>query len=251
MLKFRYISFLNKSRFTADFLFKALVCLANQGKTNSDGRIEEHAAFRHRVPELCSVGAIAFLFFGYFHVLNKPVPPFHPDFSVGEYGKREWYGFHVFNALEAEFGADRLRCHAFCWMLSDNSDVADEWRPLYEFYQPSGNKQATIEEIWKEWSVGINGCISVQRLGQYWDTRWRRADKAKKTLASRRKRIIDLVTEIMGKRRWDENRTLRYIRENYVPAKFSTVCAFIDFLQKRQKGLDGLTNFERVVENAM
>ena len=55
----------------------------------------------------------------------------------------------------------------------------------------------------------------------------------------------------MGKRRWDENRTLRYICENYVPAKFSTVRAFIDFLQKRQKGLDGLTNFERVVENAM
>ncbi len=155
------------------------------------------------------------------------------------------------DALEAEFGVDRLRCHAFCWTLSDNSDVADEWRPLYEFYQPGGNKQATIEEIWKEWSVGINGCISVQRLGQYWDTRWRRADKAKKTLASQRKRIIDLVTEIMGKRRWDENRTLRYIRENYVPAKFSTVRAFIDFLQKRQKGLDGLTNFERVVENAM
>ncbi|SJL08292.1 uncharacterized protein ARMOST_11655 [Armillaria ostoyae] len=59
--------------------------------------------------------------------------------------------------LEAEFGA---------------FDVSDEWRPSYEFYQPRGSKQATIEDIWKEWSVGINSRISVERLGQYWDTRW-------------------------------------------------------------------------------
>ncbi len=77
---------------------KALVFLANQGKTNSDGRIEEHAAFCHHIPELCSVGATGLLFFGYFHVLKKPVPDFIPDFSVGEYGKREWYQFHVFNS---------------------------------------------------------------------------------------------------------------------------------------------------------
>ncbi len=110
------------------------------------------------------------------------------------------------DTLEAEFGATQLRCHSFRWTISDASDVSDEWRPSYEFYQPGGNKQATVEEIWKEWSVGIDGCISVERLSQYWDTRWRRSDKAKKTMASRRKRIIDIMTELISKRGWDEKR---------------------------------------------
>ncbi len=155
------------------------------------------------------------------------------------------------DTLEAEFGATQLRCHSFRWTISDASDVSDEWRPSYEFYQPGGNKQATVEEIWKEWSVGIDGCISVERLSQYWDTRWRRSDKAKKTMASRRKRIIDIMTELISKRGWDEKRALRFLRENYVPVKFSTVRGFIDYLQKREKGADGLTNSQRIVENAM
>ncbi len=156
-----------------------------------------------------------------------------------------------YDTLEAKFRATQLRCHSFQWTITDASDVSDEWRPSYEFYQPGGNKQATIEEIWKEWSVGINGCISVECLSQFWDTRWCQSDKAKKTMASWWKRIIDLMTELIGKRGWDEKRALRFLHENYVPVKFSMVCGFIDHLQKQEKGVDGLTNSEQIVENAM
>ncbi len=30
-------------------------------------------------------------------MLSKPVPDFVPDFSVGEYGRHKWYGYHIFN----------------------------------------------------------------------------------------------------------------------------------------------------------
>lgn len=153
--------------------------------------------------------------------------------------------------LEAEFGATQLWHHSFWWTMSNASDVPDEWQPSYKFYQPGGNKQATLEDIWKEWSIGINGCISVECLGQYWDTWWHRSDKAKKTMASWWKHIIDLMTELISKRGWDEKRALRFLHENYVPVKFSMVCGFIDHLQKQEKGVDGLTNSEQIVENAM
>jgi hypothetical protein len=39
------------------------------------------------------------LLFAHFHVLGSPVSKFEPDFtctSSGEYGRREWYGYHCF-----------------------------------------------------------------------------------------------------------------------------------------------------------
>jgi hypothetical protein len=73
--------------------------LADNAKHNQTGRVDEHGAFRHRIPELCGVGALAMLFFGYFHILSKPAPNFAPDFvspNCGQYGVRTWYEYHVF-----------------------------------------------------------------------------------------------------------------------------------------------------------
>jgi hypothetical protein len=42
--------------------------MSDEGKTNTNGRIDEHGAFRHRLPELCPVGALAIHLFAYFHV---------------------------------------------------------------------------------------------------------------------------------------------------------------------------------------
>ena len=40
------------------------------------GHVDEHGLFRHRYPELCGFGALAFFFFGHFHVLEKEPPPY-------------------------------------------------------------------------------------------------------------------------------------------------------------------------------
>lgn len=73
--------------------------LADNAKTNQQGRVDEHGVIRHRITELCCVGAVARLFFAHFHILKHSPPNFAPVFGkdgYGEYGYREWYECFVF-----------------------------------------------------------------------------------------------------------------------------------------------------------
>jgi hypothetical protein len=75
---------------------QALMILADQAKTNSTGRVDEHGLFRHRYAELCG---IAFCLFSHFHIMCRVPPQFSPDFDDqehGEYGRRDWYGVLLF-----------------------------------------------------------------------------------------------------------------------------------------------------------
>ncbi|GBE82271.1 hypothetical protein SCP_0406550 [Sparassis crispa] len=84
---------------------RALVFMANNGKTNQNGRTDEFGAFRHRLVELCSIGSIALQFFSHFHIQNNPLPSFGADVTdrnFGEYGRRNWYQYHVFYALRLD-----------------------------------------------------------------------------------------------------------------------------------------------------
>jgi len=77
----------------------ALVVLADQAKTNSNGRVDEHGAFRHRHPELCCLGSLALYLFSHFQVQEKSRPNFAPDFTDPkhtEYGRRDWYKLFLF-----------------------------------------------------------------------------------------------------------------------------------------------------------
>jgi hypothetical protein len=78
---------------------QVLAALADNAKHNQTGRVDEHGALRHRLPDLCGVGALALLFFAQFHVLDQPVPDFAPKFDepdCGQFSAREWYQYHVF-----------------------------------------------------------------------------------------------------------------------------------------------------------
>ncbi|PPR01349.1 hypothetical protein CVT26_015407 [Gymnopilus dilepis] len=88
-----------------DTALDALVILADQSKTNSTGRIDEHGLFRHRHVELCGFGAIGFHFFSHFHIEKKAPPSFTPDFEDSEFsenGRRDWYGVHLFSGGRPE-----------------------------------------------------------------------------------------------------------------------------------------------------
>jgi hypothetical protein len=85
------------------FLPQVLAALADNAKHNQQGRVDEHGTLRHRLVELCPVGAIARLFFTFFHILKLPPPNFIPSFTTagyGQYGYREWYDYHVFASKE-------------------------------------------------------------------------------------------------------------------------------------------------------
>lgn len=76
-----------------------LAVLADNAKTNQHGRVDEHGTLRHRLVELCPVGAVALYLYAYFHILCRPLPEFAPDFSspkYGEFGHRPWYEVHLF-----------------------------------------------------------------------------------------------------------------------------------------------------------
>lgn len=100
-LKYRYVELRLMILALLIFLMmiQALVILADNAKHNQTGRTDEFGALRHRVPELCSIGALAFLFFAIFHIQEPPNLDFKPDFSdknYGEYGRRDWYRWFVF-----------------------------------------------------------------------------------------------------------------------------------------------------------
>ena len=85
--------------------------LADNAKHNKHGHVDEHGAFRHRIVDICPVGGMAMLMFAHFHVLGSPVPKFEPDFGdtlSGEYGRRDWYGYHCFwgSSIETEMSYD-------------------------------------------------------------------------------------------------------------------------------------------------
>lgn len=58
--------------------------------------------FRHREPELCGYGGLAFYFFSIFHILGSKVPEFAPDFDDPdhtEFGRRDWYRLYAFPGI--------------------------------------------------------------------------------------------------------------------------------------------------------
>lgn len=86
--------------------------------------MEEHGAFRHRNAELCSIGALALLFYVHFHVLRKPVPQFAPDFTdpdFGEYGRRSWYENHVFPSSEGDTISMSYQSKLAVFVMSDSA----------------------------------------------------------------------------------------------------------------------------------
>jgi len=81
-------------------MLQILAVLADNAKYNKDRQVDEHGALRHRNVNLCPVGALAIMFFTYFHIYSCPVPSFEPDFTnlaYGEYGHRSWYENYVFS----------------------------------------------------------------------------------------------------------------------------------------------------------
>ena len=76
---------------------------------------------------MCSIGALAAHFFGYFHVLKSPVPDFSADVTdkrFGEYGRRDWYQNHVFwgadITAEMSYDSKSHYCSSVLWLLTNS-----------------------------------------------------------------------------------------------------------------------------------
>ncbi|KAF8078428.1 hypothetical protein FPV67DRAFT_54136 [Lyophyllum atratum] len=139
--------------------------------------------------------------------------------------------------LEKKYGAERLRRHSFEWKRASSRKQDDEWLPLYSYWKPAGKDSTpSIAEVWTEWTVGMDGQLSVRDLNAGWDARWRRDNGALKTEAGRRKKIIALIEKLSAKPNWNDTIALRFLSEKYrIPSPsisyLRTTRAFTDYLQ--------------------
>ncbi|KAJ2930941.1 hypothetical protein H1R20_g6162, partial [Candolleomyces eurysporus] len=121
-----------------DHTVKAFVIMSNQGKSNKHGRIDFHAAVRHRFPELCAIGAVAMQLFSHFHIANGKRPDFSPDFEspqASDIGFRSWYQWLLFpgskshteemspQAHRARVNGFKLRYDIFCQKVTHTGRV--------------------------------------------------------------------------------------------------------------------------------
>jgi hypothetical protein len=121
--------------------------------------------------------------------------------------------------MAAKYDDARLQKHV--WDFVDN-----EFLPHYNF-RP---QVARIAEVWTEWTVGIDGYMSVRELDEGWGARWRRNVGAKKTEYGRRKKIIDLVLWLVAnKPRWDADLALHFLTDQFQP-HFKSARSFSDYL---------------------
>ncbi|KAF4609994.1 hypothetical protein D9613_010503 [Agrocybe pediades] len=136
-------------------------------------------------------------------------------------------------------GSEKLVRHQFEWSCSPKPAIPSEWLPFYTF----NTAIKTIEDVWKEWSEGLDGCISVQQLNNRWAARWRRQNEGQKTEAARRKVITTLVTDLAKKPNWTADLALRFLNERYPipsgvngPKHLSSIRSFITHLQNTKTG---------------
>jgi hypothetical protein len=91
---------------------KAFVVLMNQGKTNQHGRVEYGSCLRHRDPEACLIGQLAFWLFFRWQAETIAAEPF-PDFSRPE----RWYRTKVLRRGKADYIGQLSYSTAHKWTL--------------------------------------------------------------------------------------------------------------------------------------
>ena len=133
------------------------------------------------------------------------------------------YDIVIFADALTRFSESQLRQHQWEWVVKDK-----DWLPIYKYQQVT-----TISDIWDKWAQGLHGFLSVRDLTERWGARWRRNDAGQRTESSRRKKVIDLVTELSSKHLWNVSLALRFLQERYEPRYKAR--GFCDYLTKENK----------------
>ncbi|KAJ3502645.1 hypothetical protein NLJ89_g8791 [Agrocybe chaxingu] len=143
--------------------------------------------------------------------------------------------------LNAKYG-DRLKSHQFTWMKYSSGRISAEWLPIYAY-----KANASISEIWEEYTNGLDGHLSIQQLCNGWDARWRRNQSGLKTEAARRKQVTNLIEALSRRPNWNVSLALRFLKEKYpipsssIPYLYSTR-SFITHLQNKKTGAQSLND---------
>lgn len=126
----------------------------------------------------------------------------------------------AWEALTLTFNEDQLHHHRWDWEKG-------EWLPYYT-YQPIRR----IGDIWTEHATGLGGHLPARVLDERWAARWRRNKGSLKTEAGRRRKVTELVAELMRRPRWSLALVLRFLADTY-DAQY-TPRQFCDMLRMRE-----------------
>lgn len=134
--------------------------------------------------------------------------------------------------LESKFTSDRLKNHLFEWKVSNS-----EWLPHYQWWKPNPGSYPSIEQIWTEHELGMDGKLSIRELSLGWDARWKRNKQNIKSEYSRRMKIVGLVQDLAAKPNWNSTKALKFLAKKYhIPTSttpyLKSMRAFIEHLQK-------------------
>lgn len=171
---------------------------------------------------------------------EKTYPPAVFSLSVLDNVRREQ--LTAIAELEERFTAERLQKHTFTWMTRKTPEgVVNEWLPNFErFWKPGGCRSVTVEEIWKEYQYGMDGCLSISQLNMGWHAWWKRDIQGIKTEYSRRMKIVNIIqalTDPKAKLLPHPDAALHFLTQTYPitktgPPHLRTTRAFIEWLQK-------------------
>lgn len=136
-------------------------------------------------------------------------------------------------ALESKYGETRVHRHRWDWFQS-TSKHPDEWIARYTL-----KKGVSVEDIWTEWTSGLDGCLSTHELVSGWDAKWRNGNKGQGTEFCRRKKLIDLIDALSRKQNWNVRLAFDFLADEYpISAKstvshLTSVSNFVRYLQKK------------------
>ncbi|PPR01886.1 hypothetical protein CVT24_001355 [Panaeolus cyanescens] len=141
------------------------------------------------------------------------------------------------NDLERKIKPEKIKCHTFEWI-----DSAEEWLPEFEtFWKPKNPHQApTLEEIWKEYTEGMGGRLSIEELNKQWGARWKRNRGAIKVESARRSKVVRLIQKLSNKPEWDAQKALQFLRAEFnispgsANVHLKSLRNFIEWLQKKE-----------------
>ncbi len=138
------------------------------------------------------------------------------------------------DSLQKRYGYDKVGNHAWEWIQRVGAPA--EYLPIYAYKKP-----ATLRGYWDEWTVGLDGHLSIRELNEGWDARWRRNKSGLKTDNSRYNKVYDLIDKLRSRDNWTMELVWRFLDDRFpIPTQgvrhLATTRSFIDYLQRK----DGL-----------
>ena len=165
-----------------------------------------------------------------------PAAPSHYQISTSDPIERQKQ-LAAMSVIEGRFGLDRVQNHCWEWL----SKGGGKWIPMYTFVPVD---RLTREDMWREYSEGLNGCLAISELDQYCGPKWRsHGGDTLMAEASRRKKFYLLMQNLISRPRWDEDRAFKYLNARWaITSKSSntdlrTTSQFVRSLSRRGAGI--------------